>query len=236
MARINGAQLIPNCEVTGLTTDAHGAVTAVETAAGPLPTKHVVLAAGPWSGEVSQRFGAPVPVKPRKGYVLVTSRMPHRVFHKVYDGDYFGATQSSGDELQTAAVVESSQAGTVLIGSSREKVGFDRTLKPAVYGAIAQKALRVFPFLRGANIMRAYSGFRPYMPDHLPIIGPDPRVAGLFHASGHEGAGIGLSLATAELIAGHILGESATSPLGEIDPRPFQLDRETLAPHLEEVA
>ena len=37
--------------------------------------------------------------------------------------------------------------------------------------------------------MRAYVGFRPYAPDHLPVIGPDPRLLGLWHATGHEGAG-----------------------------------------------
>lgn len=54
--------------------------------------------------------------------------------------------------------------------------------------------------------MRCYVGFRPASPDHLPLIGPDPAVPGLYHASGHEGAGIGLAPATAELITAHLTG------------------------------
>ncbi|HEY9424793.1 MAG TPA: FAD-binding oxidoreductase, partial [Microterricola sp.] len=122
-------------------------------------------------------------------------------------------------------------AGTVLIGSSREQIGFDDRLRVPVLHELAVKALRIFPFLAGASIMRSYGGFRPYMPDHLPVIGADHRVDGLWHASGHEGAGIGLSLATAEIIAADMLRR--TPP---IDPAPFRLDRASLAPHLAEVA
>jgi glycine/D-amino acid oxidase-like deaminating enzyme len=89
----------------------------------------------------------------------------------------------------------------------------------------------LFPFLAGAAVMRSYGGFRPYMPDHLPVIGEDPRLPGLWHATGHEGAGIGLSLATAEMIRDRMLG---TPPV--LDSAPFALSRASLAPHLREVA
>ena len=92
-------------------------------------------------------LGAPVPVLPRFGMVLVTPRMPHRVFHKVYDADYVGATQSGDADLQTSAVVESTAAGTVLIGSSRQRVGFDDRLRARVISEIAAKAIALFPFL-----------------------------------------------------------------------------------------
>ena len=153
--------------------------------------------------------------------------MPHKIFHKVYDGDYFGATQSSDAALQTSSVVESTASGTVLIGSSREQVGFDERMRVQVLSEIAAKSLRLFPFLENASIMRSYGGFRPFMPDHLPVIGPDHRATGLWHASGHEGAGIGLSLATAEILVAQMLG--ATPPT---DAAPFALDRASLALHL----
>lgn len=71
--------------------------------------------------------------------------------------------------------------------------------------------------------MRSYGGFRPYLPDHLPVVGPDPRLPGLWHASGHEGAGIGLSVATADLIVAQMTGEA--TPL---DVRPFSVARASL--------
>lgn len=230
-ARRSGAVVHTGVEVIGALRDASGRISGVRTSAGEISAGAVLIAAGPWSGEVAAALGTTLPVRPRRGVVLVTSRMPHRIFHKVYDGDYFGATQSSDASLQTSSVVESTAAGTVLIGSSREQIGFDDRLRVPVLHELAVKALRIFPFLAGASIMRSYGGFRPYMPDHLPVIGADHRTDGLWHASGHEGAGIGLSLATAEIIAADMLRR--TPP---IDPAPFRLDRASLVAHLAEVA
>jgi len=113
-------------------------------------------------------------------------------------------------------VVEGTRSGTVLIGASRERVGFDRGISIPVVRQLAAQAVRLFPVLAGVCLMRVYGGLRPYCPDHLPVIGADPRVPGLLHACGHEGAGIGLAPATGELIAGLITGRPA-----EVDPAPF---------------
>jgi glycine/D-amino acid oxidase-like deaminating enzyme len=206
-------------------------IVGVRTDRGRYDADGVVNAAGPWAGKVAARLGAPIPVLPRFGMVLVTARMPHRVFHKVYDADYVGATQSSDADLQTSSVVESTAAGTVLIGSSRQRVGFDDRLQTRVISEIAAKAITLFPFLEHTFVMRTYGGFRPYMPDHLPVIGPDHRVPGLYHVTGHEGAGIGLSVVSAELLLAQLA--NATAPL---DPAPFALDRSSLTPHLQETA
>lgn len=222
-ARRRGAVVLAGDEVLSPVVEG-GRLVGVRTEARTLWADAVVVAAGPWSGEVAQRLGAPLPVRPRRGMVLVTTRMPHRVLHKVYDGNYFGATQSSDAALQTSAVVESTAAGTVLIGSSREQVGFDQRLRVEVLREIAARALRLFPFLAGASVMRSYLGFRPYMPDHLPVIGPDDRLPGLWFATGHEGAGIGLAPATGEMLAAQLSGEAP-----DHDPAPFRPGRPALA-------
>ena len=159
--------------------------------------------------------------------VLVTSRMTQRVFHKVYDADYVGAVGSGDAALQTSSVVESTASGTVLIGSSRQQIGFDSRLRPDTISELAAKAIRLFPFLADQAIMRTYGGFRPFMPDHLPLVGADPRLPGLWHATGHEGAGIGLAPITGELLAAMITG---TEPV--IDPLPYSPARSSLAPYL----
>ena len=61
---------------------------------------------------------------------------------------------------------------------------------------LAAQAVRLFPVLADVTLLRSYAGFRPYCPDHLPVIGPDPRAPGLLHACGHEGAGVGLAAGT----------------------------------------
>lgn len=226
-ARRRGARILQGHEVLGPVLGTDGSLQGVRTSGGAIGADRVLLAAGPWSSTVAERLGARLPVLPRRGMVLVTSRIPHQVFHKVYDGDYVGAVVSDDAELQVSSVIESTAAGTVLIGSSRQRVGFDETLQVEVLRRIAARAIRLFPFLADVPVMRAYGGFRPYMPDHLPVIGPDPRLPGLWHAAGHEGAGVGLSLGTADLVADQLAGRTCA-----IDPTPFALDRPSLQPHL----
>ncbi len=86
--------------------------------------------------------------------------------------------------------------------------------------ALAAGATRLFPFLSEVRAVRTYAGFRPYLPDHLPAIGPDPRAPGLFHACGHEGAGIGLAPGTGLLVAQMLTGETPG-----LDLAPFRPDR-----------
>lgn len=219
-----GAVLRTGHEVTGAVAS-RGRITGVRTTGGTVGADAVVNAAGPWSGEVAARLGVRLDVRPRRGEVLVTAPLPPTVFHKVYDADYVGAVGSGAEELQASAVVESTRAGTVLIGSSRRRVGFDDRIRPGVLSVLAGKALRLFPSLAGVPVMRAYGGFRPYVDDHLPVIGADPDLDGLWHATGHEGAGIGLSAGTAAVLRDLMLGREP-----EIDAKPFRVDRPAVRP------
>ncbi len=219
-ARRRGAVVRFGVRVSGIRTDGRGAVAGVLTDAGPLDADVVVNAAGTWGGTLSERFGAPVPVLPRRGFILVTEPMPPVVRHKVYSADYTANVASSDAGLQTSVVVEATKAGTLLIGASRERVGFNAGVDYQVVRVLAAQAVRLFPVLADISVLRVYRGFRPYCPDHLPVIGPDPRVAGLVHACGHEGAGIGLAPATGALIADLLGGRTP-----ELDPTPFRPGR-----------
>lgn len=194
-------------EAVAAVTGTDGRITGVRTADDAvLAADAVVNAAGTWGGEVGRRLGAPVEILPRRGFVLVTEPLPPMIRHKVYSADYVAHVASSDEGLETSCVVEGTRAGTILIGASRERVGFDTTMNPAVLALLAAQACRLFPFLRDVHLIRAYRGFRPYCPDHLPVVGPDPRVPGVLHACGHEGAGIGLAPGTGALITAQLLG------------------------------
>ncbi|MFI1935939.1 NAD(P)/FAD-dependent oxidoreductase [Streptomyces purpureus] len=203
LLRSGGGRIRPHLgeEVTEVITGASGEVRGVRTANGEFHAPYVVNAAGTWGGELARRAGVELPVLPRRGFVLVTEPLPRVVRHKVYAADYIADVASGSAALQTSPVVEGTPAGPVLIGASRERVGFDRTLSTEALRRLAAGATALFPVLAGVRVMRTYAGFRPYLPDHLPAIGPDPRVPGLLHACGHEGAGIGLAPATGLLIA-----------------------------------
>ncbi|GAA3837696.1 NAD(P)/FAD-dependent oxidoreductase [Streptomyces phyllanthi] len=220
LLRASGARLLTGRNVTGVLRTADGSVRGVRTGHGDVHAPAVVNAAGTWGGEIAALAGARLPVLPRRGFVLVTEPLPRRVRHKVYAADYVTDVASDSAGLKTSPVVEGTAAGPVLIGASRERVGFDRSFSLPVVRALAAGAIRLFPFLTDVRAMRTYVGFRPYMPDHLPAIGPDPRVPGLFHACGHEGAGIGLATGTGHLLA-QVLGGEAP----EQDLAPFRPDR-----------
>ncbi|MDW4916673.1 FAD-binding oxidoreductase [Streptomyces californicus] len=206
-AAVRGGARLHTGEAAAAVTGAGGRITGVRTADGTLlAADAVVNAAGTWGGEVGRRLGAPVEILPRRGFVLVTEPLPPMIRHKVYSADYVANVAADGAGLETSCVVEGTRAGTILIGASRERVGFDTTMNPAVVAVLAAQACRLFPFLRGVHLIRAYRGFRPYCPDHLPVVGPDPRVPGVLHACGHEGAGIGLAPGTGALITAHLLG------------------------------
>ena len=218
--RDRGGEVRSGVTARAVRRSAQGRVVGVETDDGVIACGAVLNACGPWAGPFSADAGAPIQVLPRRGMILVTAPLPECVRHKVYDADYVGAVGSGDAELQTSTVVESTRSGTVLIGSSRERIGFDDSVRVKVLRELAAKAVGLFPFLGDVPVMRAYGGFRPYAPDHLPVIGPDPRTPGLWHATGHEGAGIGLAPSTGRLVTELFLGLAP-----HVDPDPFRVDR-----------
>jgi glycine/D-amino acid oxidase-like deaminating enzyme len=218
-ARRLGAVVRPGTRVTGMLT-ARGRITGVRTPAGDLPAGAVVNAAGTWSGDLAALAGVRVPVLPRRGVVLVTQPLPPTVRHKVYTAEYVADVASAAEGLESSAVVEGTPSGTMLIGASRERVGFDPAMPVAVMRRLARQAVRLFPVLGEARLLRAYQGFRPYCPDRLPVIGADPRAPGLLHACGHEGAGIGLAAATGRLVAQVLTGAPP-----DLDLTPFRPER-----------
>jgi glycine/D-amino acid oxidase-like deaminating enzyme len=177
-------------------------------------TPAAVVAAGPWSGELARLLGTEAPVRPRRGDILVTEPVHRLIRHKVYEADYVSTITGGGTAFST--VVEGTDSGTVLIGSSRDFVGFDSSVQPAKMAELARRAIRLFPALSTVKALRTYHGFRPASPDSVPLIGPDPRIDGLFLATGHEGAGIGLAPVTAELITAQITGS-----VPPVDPTPY---------------
>jgi glycine/D-amino acid oxidase-like deaminating enzyme len=219
LARDMGAVVQTNTAVTGILRNGD-LVTGVQTSAGAISAGAVINAAGAWAGAVAELAGVQLPILPRRGFVLVTEPLPLTIHHKVYAGEYVANVLSSDEGLQTSPVVEGTGSGTVLIGSSRERVGFDRTVSLPVLAQLAANAIQLFPVLASVKVMRSYLGFRPYCPDHLPVIGHDPRAPGLWHASGHEGAGIGLSVGTAKLLTQALSGQPT-----ELDLSPFRPDR-----------
>jgi glycine/D-amino acid oxidase-like deaminating enzyme len=211
-------------EVLGFILHPDGSLAGVNTNQGDIHAPWVVNAAGTWSGDIAALAGVHLPIHPRRGFILVTEPLPPMIRHKVYSAEYVANVASDSAGLETSAVIEGTRGGTVLIGASRERVGFDRTLDWRIVQRLANQAIQVFPFLEHVQLLRTYGGFRPYCPDHVPVIGPDPRLPGLVHASGHEGAGVGLATATGVLITQAVTGLPTEMSLTPFRPERFEVE------------
>jgi glycine/D-amino acid oxidase-like deaminating enzyme len=216
-----GAELSTDVSVDRILRGPDGRATGVETSGGRVAADMVVVAAGVWTPALLQTAGLTVPVTPRKGQVVVLERSPVVFRRKLSEAGYVAAVKASEAALQIAMVVESTPSGTALLGSSRQHVGFDREVEISVAGAIARRAARFFPILRGARALRVYAGLRPLTPDHVPIIGPFAEAPNICVATGHEGAGIGLAPATGELVAAWHTGAPSPIPIAWFSPDRF---------------
>ena len=169
----------------------------VRTATGVVRADAVVLAAGAWSAELARGAGLELPLEPRKGQLVRLAGGPFTVRHKVLDGSYLAAVSAPEAELQVSTVLETTWQGKVLVGSSRERRGFDTSVDPAVTATLLERAARVMPGVAGLAVDEAWAGLRPWLPDGLPAIGLSK--TGVWVATGHEGAGIGLGPISGEL-------------------------------------
>lgn len=177
--------------------------------------EHVVVATGAWAAELTG-----LPLEPRKGQLVALAAPPGFIRHKLVEFGYVDAAAGGGAGLAVAAVIEQTLDGDeALVGSSRERVGFDATVRNEVTHAMLERAGRFVPGIRDLEVRRAWAGFRPWLPDGLPAIG---QVAdGVWTTTGHEGSGIGLGPISGLHLAEAISGAEPRFDLRPFDPRRF---------------
>lgn len=175
----------------------------------------IVVAAGVASPDLVPGL----PIVPRKGHLVISDRQPGLVRHQLVELGYMQSAHTFA-AASVAFNVQPRRTGQLLIGSSRELVGFDATINRALLGTMLRRATEFLPVLRRVRAVRTWVGFRPATPDKLPLIGPWPAIDGVWIAAGHEGLGITMATGTADLIVAGILG---TPP--PVDADPFRPDR-----------
>jgi glycine/D-amino acid oxidase-like deaminating enzyme len=162
-------------------------------------------------------------VLPRKGQICVLERGGVAVRTKIADFAYNALVEAidpADPRPQTAAIVEGTRSGTILCGSSRQFVGFDRSVDMDVLKPIMRDCARLVPGLAALRAIRGYAGLRPATPDGLPAIGPVDAHGRLYVATGHEGTGHGLAAATGAMVAAMLTGKG--SPFARAcDPKRF---------------
>src|SRR5699024_2182631 len=132
-------------------------------------SKKVINAAGVWAPFLGQMVDLDIPIQPRKGHILVASRQEPVMMRNVMEFGYlvnkFGKERIADErtsEHGVALVLEPTESQNFLIGSSRQFVGYDSSIDIRVVETIANRAMRFFPKLDDVNIIRSYTGFRPF--------------------------------------------------------------------------
>jgi glycine/D-amino acid oxidase-like deaminating enzyme len=190
----------------------------------------VVVAAGVWSPRLLRPLDVRLPIQPRKGHLLVSAKGPLFGDAKVMEFGYlmskFGRERRAPQEALrygVALVYEPTESHNFLLGSSRELGVWDTEPQWDVIQAIARRAMRFYPGMQQATLIRSYAGLRPWTPDHLPVVSRVSEIQGLVVAAGHEGDGIGLASVTGHLVCDLVLQRP---PI--IDPQPLRWDRPSL--------
>lgn len=160
-----------------------------------------------------------IPIVPRKGHLVITDRYPAFCRHQLVELGYLTSAHTMTTE-SVAFNVQPRATGQMLIGSSRELVGWDASINRSIVRRMLDRALDFMPGLALASAIRTWTGFRPATPDKLPLIGAWDETPGLWIAAGHEGLGITTSVGTGQLLADLITGRKPA-----IDPAPFAPSR-----------
>lgn len=169
-------------------------------------------------GAEAAQFFPQLPLRPRKGHLVITDRYPGFARHQLVELGYLKSAHSNSQE-SVAFNVQPRRTGQILIGSSREYDQTDSEVNDALLRQMLARAARYMPGLAGLNILRMWTGFRAATPDKLPLIGLVR--PGVFLATGHEGLGITTSLGTARILVDQILHRQPAIPVAPYLPGRF---------------
>jgi D-amino-acid dehydrogenase len=170
------------------------------------PARHLVIAAGAWSHLLARQLGDRIPLETERGY---NTTLPKNAFdvkrQLIFSGHGFVITP-----LETG----------LRVGGAVELGGLERPPNYARAKALLQKAQKFLPGLDPAG-GREWMGFRPSLPDSVPVIGRAPGARPVVYAFGHGHLGLTQAAATGRLIRELVLGQTPPIDLAPFSPRRF---------------
>jgi D-hydroxyproline dehydrogenase subunit beta len=172
-----------------------------------------INATGAWAPDL----GGEIPIKKRKGQLVITDRYPGYVHHQLVELGYLKSAHSVASD-SVAFNIQPRKTGQILIGSSRQYGDETSSVDQVILTAMLQRAAVYMPTIGSLNAVRVWTGFRAATPDKLPLIGPSLHDETVWLATGHEGLGITTSLATGAMLAGALTGRQASIPMDPFLP------------------
>jgi len=204
--------LLEDCELQGLRCK-NNQITALATSQGTLPVNHLTLTTGAWSGQLWQNLqpsahASTLNVQPLKGQMLIFDGPQGLLKPMILAGDRYLIPRKDGK---------------ILVGSTVEKMDFDKTATAQAKAALTDFALNLLPDLKPLPVIHHWAGLRPGSPNGIPTIGLHPTLNNLSINCGHGRSGLIMAPASARLLTDLICQRP---PL--VDPSPYQLNAQTL--------
>ena len=176
----------------------------VETDAGPLAFDALVIAAGSWSRKLMRGLGDDAPLDTERGYHVMMENSIDLRLPLLFADHKFSVTP---------------MADGIRLGGTVEFAGLEAPPNPKRWDIMTQKSRAVLPGLK-PEMQSTWMGFRPSMPDSLPVIGPSPHHPNVHYAFGHGHLGLTLAAVTGRMIADMLANRT---PI--VEPTPYRIAR-----------
>lgn len=179
-----GGRFVEQCEVKEIVSNT-GRVDHLVTTQGEFGADSFVVTAGAWSSKLLGEHALHADIKPIRGQMLLfkfdSPPLPHIL-------------------LQQGLYLIPRRDGHLLVGSTLEDVGFDKSTTDEAHDSLRARAEALLPALRGRPLIKHWAGLRPASPGNIPTIGRHPLLENLYINSGHFRYGVTMSPASVEVL------------------------------------
>ncbi len=179
-----GGRIVEQCEVKEIVPEA-GRVRHLATTQGDFSADTYIVTAGAWSKTLLGAHALQVDIKPIRGQMLLFKFDAPPLPHIVLQDDLYLIPRRDGH---------------LLVGSTREDVGFDKSTTEEAHTMLLQRAAALLPALRDMPVIKHWAGLRPGSPGNIPTIGRHPHLANLYINSGHYRYGVTMTPASVEVL------------------------------------
>ena len=179
-----GGRIIEQCEVRQIMADS-GRVRHLATTQGDFNADAYIVTAGAWSKVLLGEHALKVDIKPIRGQMLLFKFETPPLPHILLQGDIYLIPRRDGH---------------LLLGSTREDAGFDKSITEDARAMLLQRGIALLPALRDMSVVKHWAGLRPASPRNIPTIGRHPKLANLYMNSGHFRYGVTMSPASVEVL------------------------------------
>jgi len=161
-----GGRYLPNADVD--TIEFVGSDFRVRAGGADVTAPKLLLCSGLGITPLARQIGLNVPIGPQRGQVIVTERLEPVL------------------PLQMGVIRQTPEGG-IMIGATRENAGYDLNTTPSGMQGLANRAVKILPYLKKVRAVRVWSALRVMTPDEYPVYQESPIHPGAFVATCHSG-------------------------------------------------